>query len=266
MSIAPTSLATRLFRLTRLFLHLLSGAATTLLILPHLTDEKRESRIRSWCVAVLAILNIRVVTYGHLPKNDTNTAFFVANHISWIDIWALKQLHTIHFVAKSDIRDWPLIGWLAQKTGTLFIERTRRHDTARMLTEVEEALNRKACVCLFPEGTTTDGTELKPFKASLFQAAINNGAQVWPVALHYPDGKGGANTAVAYSGETSLWESLWAVLSQREIVIEMHFFHPIPALGQERRHLASLARHAIASLPSLHHRKAPETAADLPIG
>lgn len=237
---------------------------TALVVLPRLSAERREARIRAWCRKLLAILAIRVVILGQAPDSTARRTLFVANHISWIDIWALKQLHSMHFVAKSEIRRWPVIGWLAAQTGTLFVARERRHDTGRVMNGVEQALRQEQCLCFFPEGTTTDGTELKPFKSSLFQAAINAGAQVWPVAIHYPAADGGTNTAVAYHGDTTLWQSLKQVLKQREIVIELHFSPPLLAEGQERRHLSHHARQAISSSLHLRRHKAPGTHGGLP--
>jgi 1-acyl-sn-glycerol-3-phosphate acyltransferase len=240
-----------------LALHLLQGALFAIIILPSLTVEQRSQLVRSWCAQVLCILGIRVVTSGELPDETTRKTLFVSNHISWIDIWALMHLHHIHFVAKSEIRAWPVIGWLATKTGTLFIERERRHDTGRVMDGVEQALLRGECLCLFPEGTTSDGTELKPFKSSLFQAAINADATVWPLAIRYPGPDGLPNTAVAYHGDITMWQSLQEVLKQRKTVVELHFAHPLQAQGMERRHLSHQARHAISSLLRLPPRTAP---------
>jgi 1-acyl-sn-glycerol-3-phosphate acyltransferase len=248
--VRSTHPAVRLFRFSRLKLHFLLGALTALLVLPLLPGQLREKRILAWCRKLLSILNIRVETFGLVPDQSARGTLFVANHISWLDIYALKQLLPMHFVAKSEIRSWPVIGWLASVTGTVFIERERRHDTGRVLNTLEQALQRNECVCLFPEGTTTDGTTLHPFKSSLFQAAINANATVWPVAIRYPEPDGNANTAIAYHGETTLWQSLKEVLKQREIVVELHFSAPRPAQGMERRHLSHQARHAISS--SLH--------------
>lgn len=264
MSGKRTSLATRLLRIARLQLHLLHGVSTAIFILPRLTAEQREQRIRDWCGTLLAILHIRVIAHGAIPDRTTARTLFVSNHISWIDIWALKQLHPMHFVAKSEIRAWPVVGWLAARTGTLFITREKRQDTKRAMNSIEQALARDECLCFFPEGTTTDGTELKPFKSSLLQAAINAQATVWPLAIHYPDPAGGPNTAVAYCGDITMRESLWEVLKQPEIVVELRFAAPIAAHGQERRHLAHQARQAIASRLHLRPHKAPGTGADLP--
>jgi 1-acyl-sn-glycerol-3-phosphate acyltransferase len=132
------------------------------------------------------------------------------------------------------------------------------------MNDVEQALRQERCLCVFPEGTTTDGNDLKPFKSSLFQAAINTGAEVWPVAIHYPKADGGTNTAVAYHGNTTLWQSLQAVLQQREITVELHLTPPLPAQGQERRHLSHHARQSISSSLHLRRHKAPEKSGGLP--
>jgi len=260
----PTPLPIRLFRIARIGLHLLHGVLKTLTWLPRMASPAREACIRAWSGKFLDILNIRVVCHGHVPSTPPQRALIVANHISWIDIWAIKQAFPVNFVAKSEVRDWPVIGWLAQQVGTLFIERARRHDTGRTASSMEEGLRQNACLCLFPEGTTTDGTELKPFKTGLLQSAINTEATVWPVALRYPRADGGINSAIAYDGDTTLLESMWAVLKQREITVELHFAEPIVATGTERRHLSHQARHAISSLLHLPKHKAPETPAGLP--
>ena len=254
-----TPLHIRLLRLARLKLHLLSGVITAMFVLPLLSHTRREQHIRAWCGKLLATLNIRVSAHGEIPHADTRRALFVANHISWIDVWALKQLHVMNFVAKAEIRRWPVIGWLAASTGTLFIERERRSDAGHMMNGIALTLQREECLCFFPEGTTTDGTELKPFKSSLFQAAINAEAMIWPVAIYYPREDGGPNTAIAYHGDVTMLQSLWEVLKQREIVVELHFSAPMPAQGHERRHLSHHARQAISSLLHLRRHTAPDT-------
>lgn len=251
-------------RLLRLLLHLAQGILTTALILPRLSETQRERRIQRWSAEFLCILNIRVAPHGQVPDASTDKTLFIANHISWIDIWAIKQVHAVNFVAKSEVRGWPVIGWLAEKTGTLFIERARRHDTGRTANGMEQGLREMKCLCLFPEGTTTNGTELKPFKTGLLQAAINAEATLQPVAIRYPNPDGTPNTAIAYDGDITLLQSLRTVLKQKEIVVELHFAPPIPAQNQERRHLSHQARHAISSLLHLPKHKAPETHADLP--
>lgn len=253
----------RALRLSRLALHLLYGAAVAAFLLPHCQPDVREDRIRQWCAKLLAIVAVRVRVCGKMPEAP-GRILFVANHISWLDIWILKHCMPAHLIAKSEIRSWPLIGWLAHQVGTLFIERERRLDTGRVMQEISAALQRGECLCLFPEGTTSDGTELKPFKGGLLQAAIDTRAMVWPVALRYPNPDGSVNVGIAYHGTTTLWQSLKAVLSQREIIAELHFCEPLEAGYMKRRQIALAARHAIASALHLRAHKAPETADGLP--
>lgn len=251
-------------RVARLALHILQGVMTAAFILPALDSGMRERRILQWSQRLLAILAIRVTVHGERPAANLRPSMFVANHVSWIDIWALKQLHPMHFIAKAEIRDWPVIGWLAHQVGTLFIERTRRHDTGRMVKLAQQALRKGECLCFFPEGTTTDGSQLLPFKPGLLQAAIIAGGDVIPLAIRYPHANGGINTAVAYHGEITMLQSFLTVLKQRETLVELHFAAPIPAAGMERRQLADQARRAIASLLGLAERTAPDTADGLP--
>lgn len=224
----------------------------------------RQRRILQWSQHLLGILGIRVAVYGETPAADIRACMFVANHVSWIDIWALKQLHPMQFIAKAEIRDWPVIGWLAHQVGTLFIERTRRHDTGRMVKVAEQALLRGECLCFFPEGTTTDGSRLLAFKPGLLQAAINTGGSVIPLAIRYPQADGGINTAIAYHGDITMLQSFLAVLNRRETLVELHFAAPIVASGMERRQLADQARRAIASLLDPAQHTAPGTAGGPP--
>lgn len=264
MSIARTSLLLRAWRIARLLAHLLQGVATAAFVLPRLPPGLREERIRLWCGQVLAILNVRVSASGRLPEPGTHGVLFVANHISWLDIWALKAQLPMRLVSKAEIRGWPIIGWLAEKAGTLFVTRHKRHETGKTMNSVEEALRQHDNLCFFPEGTTTDGTMLNPFKSSLFQAAVNAQARVWPVMLFYPHPAGGANIEAAYSGDTTMLQSLRAVLRQKEIRVELVFEEPLEAEWSDRRHLAQLSRQAIVSRWSRFAHTAPGTDADLP--
>ncbi len=110
----------------------------------------------------------------------------MGNHVSWIDIHALNSVRAVRFVSKAEVREWPIFGWLAAKGNTLFIDRTKRHDTGRIVDIATNSLIAGDCLCYFPEGTTTDGTELKVFKGSLMQAAINAKKPIWPFAIRYP--------------------------------------------------------------------------------
>ncbi len=177
---------------------------------------------------------------------------FVANHVSWVDIFALNSVRALRFVAKSEIRGWPILGWLCEKGNTLFVERTKRQNAGRMVKLAANCLRAGDCLCFFPEGVTSDGTRLNAFKGSLMQAAIEAESRIWPVAIRYPKSNGSANTEMAYFDDMSLLQSLKQVLAQCSPVVELHFLPTIATQGQDRRGLSHLARQAIAeSLKSL---------------
>lgn len=240
-----TSKPVRIFRITRLVIHTLYGALIAIIVLPWVGPRRRDLLISYWARRLLTVLNIRVVIKGAPPDIDTHRSMFVANHISWIDIHALNSIRAVRFIAKAEIRGWPVFGWLAYKVNTLFIERTKRHDTGRIVELASESLDAGDNLCFFPEGTTTDGTHIKPFKSSLLQAAINAGAQVWPLGIYYPDTDGKPNTRMAYYDDVTLMQSVKQVLAEVTPTVELHFSPPINAAGHERRALLALARQSI---------------------
>lgn len=264
MNASQTSLLIRLFRLVRVALLIAQGLLTAALVFPVITPATRDRLAQSWSIRLLDVLNISVKVSGTIPNHAIWCAMFVANHISWIDIWALYGVHPMHFIGKSEIRAWPLVGWLAEKSGTLFIERGRRRDIVRVAQAATQALRNGDCLGFFPEGTTTDGTDLLPFKTSLLQSAIDTGAVLWPLAIRYPLADGSPNTAIAYWADVTMMQSLRKVLKQRQPVIELHFCPPLPTVGRERRELAHEVRQIISTLLNLQPRTAPGTAGGLP--
>ena len=243
---ARTSRLTRYFRISRIILHTLLGMAVAALAFPLSSKLFKLRLIKWWCKYLLEILNIRLVSHGHLPPpyQTASNIMFVANHISWIDIHALNSIIPTRFIAKSDIQSWPVFGYLAKKSNVLFISREKRQDAARIVHATNHSLLDGDTLCLFPEGTTTDGTEIKPFKSSIIQGAIHANAVIWPIAFRYPLKDGNVNTAIAYAGETTLIESIQLVLQQKEIVVELHFLAPIAtseltAIDKDRRKLTS---------------------------
>ena len=242
-----------------MLLHMLYGGFIAGVMLPLANAQQRDRLISYWCRGLLAVLNIRVVTKGVLPDAEVRSTLFVANHVSWVDIHALNSVRTVRFVAKSEIIGWPVFGWFAQKANTLFIERSKRRDASRVVDLAANCLRNGDCLCFFPEGTTSDGTELRPFKGSLMQAAIDADAQLWPLSIRYLRPDGGANTAMAYYDDVTFAQSIKQVLSQRSPVVELHFFAPIATHGHDRRHLSLQVRHIIAAGLHLPAHKIPET-------
>ncbi len=230
------------FRLARLGLHLLWGAATVAVVYPWARLSLRRALKRRWSAQLLGILGIRTVAVG---KTALPPGLLVCNHISWLDIYVINALAPTAFVSKDEVRHWPLIGWLCARTETIFLERTSRAAAQRTRERMAEKLAAGAHVGIFPEGTTTDGSKVLPFHAALFQSAIDAGACVVPLALSYVDAAGRPSRAPAYDGDVTLWQTLWAMARAEGLSAQLRVLSPIPAAGLDRRHLAHRCRRAI---------------------
>lgn len=164
-----------------------------------------------------------------------------------MDIHAINSVLPVRFVAKLEIKDWPIFGYLIRKSGTIFINRTRQRDAARVVKIASQALQLGDNLCVFPEGTTTEGFEVLPFKSSLIQAAIDAHATVIPVAIRYPLADGSPNAAAAYAGDTTMAESMQALFNMQTPAMQLYFCAPIAASALDRQRLAALARDEIIS-------------------
>jgi 1-acyl-sn-glycerol-3-phosphate acyltransferase len=232
------------------------------LLYPTATDARRLWLKQRWSRQLLDILAIRLdAALGGIEPGS----LIVANHISWIDVFVINAARPVAFVAKADVRQWPLIGWLAAKTDTVFLRRGSRGHAKIVNAEIDALLNAGKDVAVFPEGTTTDGTHLLGFHGALLQPAIETGRPLQPLALAYetPDGK--RSLAPAYIGDTSLLQCLGALLASRQTIARLR---PTPALStaeKDRRQLAQAAHDAIAfrlGLPRASNR--PGIRAGLP--
>jgi len=253
----------RAYRLVRLCLHLLHGCLYVGVVFPFLTSRRRFRAIRRWSRKLLRILHVRYSVHGHLPAGTPT--LIVSNHVSWLDIWVIDALIGVRFVAKSDIRRWPVIGFLVKGAGTIFIERDKRHDTARTNRSIVQALTHGEYVAIFPEGICTDGRELKPYHASLFQPAVGAGAKVAVMALRYIHHDGELNADATYAGDRSLIESTRLILRQRTLHAEVIFAGEINVSGKTRRDIAVEAEVATARALALPPpRRKPGTAGGLP--
>lgn len=214
---------------------------------------------------MLRIVGLTVRVEGDPPSHGAVGAVIAANHVSWMDIFAIQAVHPTRFVAKSEIRDWPLAGWIAERAGTLFLRRASRRDTARINELVHSALAQGDCVGIFPEGTTTEGDTLLKFHTSLFEPAVANGARVHPCAIRYEHADGSLCRALAYVGELSFMQSFALALRQRDVVASIRFAPALEAGGMSRRDVAAAARERVATLLGLAQEgTAPRSASGPP--
>lgn len=242
-----TRLPVRFYRATRLLLHLLRGVLTVAVLFPFYGEERRKDAVRRWSARSLSIVNVVLRIHGAPPDPGDRPLVLAANHVSWLDIQVIHSIWQVRFVAKSEVRDWPVIGWLSARTGTLFIERGSGRQAVRINQAIHAAFIDRDAVGVFPEGTTTAGDAIGKFHASLLQPAVDEEALVCPVALRYLDEGGSVCVGASYVGETSLAESIRRILREPRITAELYFLPPIDARGRTRRELAVQTRQVIAA-------------------
>jgi len=261
---ASTSALVRAYRFTRLIAHVVLGLAISAFVFPWVGNKRQLRIIRWWSKGMLATMAVRVTVHGRHPVASQPT-LLVSNHVSWLDVWVILSVHPVRFVAKSDIAGWPLAGWLVKQAGTIFIERARRSDTARINQRIANVMARPEAVAVFPEGTTSDGTQLRAFHASLFQPALSPGARLAAAAIRYRLRDGSPNVDASYAGERSLLQSLRLILAQRVVRVELHFLGYVDPAGKTRRQLADESRAIIArGLEPWVHGSPHETGAGRP--
>jgi 1-acyl-sn-glycerol-3-phosphate acyltransferase len=205
-------------------------------------DQRRQHAIiRTWSLEILRRAGVEVRPVG-FPTDVDRPVTLVANHVSWADIFALNSKHACHFIAKSELRSWPLAGRLLHNVGTIFINRADRKETHRLKQVVHDLLAAGETVAVFPEGTTSDGRDVLKFHASLLEPIVASGGEVWVVAIRYFLASDGARTtAAAYIGDLSLLDSLREIDRVAPVIAELRFIEAIDCAGLNRRDVAQRA-------------------------
>jgi 1-acyl-sn-glycerol-3-phosphate acyltransferase len=240
--------ARRVWRLARLITHVVAGVLVAHSVFVVLgiarldrAGHRRASIVRWWMRRLLVIINVRVQLEGRIQAGPI---LYCANHISWLDIPCLRAIVDAAFVSKEEVRRWPVIGRLAAVAGTLFLKRGERDASAHTADHMTWSLAAHRPVIIFPEGTTTDGRELRRFHARLYQAAVRTDGHVQAVAIRYhrPGNTDEPHPRVPFLGEDALGGHLWTLLAEDAIAVRIHFCEPVHAAGQERRALADGTR------------------------
>jgi 1-acyl-sn-glycerol-3-phosphate acyltransferase len=230
------------FRLLRVGSHLIYGAAIVACIYPWVSGATRAMLRQSWSRGLLAVLNVRLRVWGHgWPVHG----MLVSNHISWLDVFVINSIYMPVFVCKDDVRRWPFVGWLCARNEAVFINRGRPRDARRVSFEIEERLRKGILVAAFPEGTTSEGSGVLPFRGALLQAAVDAGCHTLPLGLRYLDAHEHRTEAPSYCGDLSLWDSLRSIAAQPALTAEIRALAPIASDGRTRR---ALAEEACASI------------------
>ncbi len=230
-----------------MFWHVFIGLFKCAFLFPFVSQQRRQSLVRLWSQQLLVICKVKLKMIDQSGGQVAPHALIIANHVSWLDIFVINSWQANHFVAKSDIRSWPIAGWLAFKAGTIFLARGRQREVRRIYEGLVRELSEQHRVAFFPEGTTGSQGALLPFHANLFEAAIQAQVPILPFAVRYVDKTGQLNHAVDFIGDMSFAESMKLILQTGEITAELIQLPLIPTLGAHRRELAQVSRELIAA-------------------
>lgn len=212
----------------------------------------RERQMRAWARAVLRVMGVRVEAGGHPPPRPF---LLVSNHLSYLDVLVLWSLTPCSFLAKAEVARWPLLGPLTHCAGTLYINRERRADVRPAIEAVRARLALGEGVVFFPEGTSSPGAAVLPFRSSLFAAAAAAPAGVHVAAISYDTEDPGrpAHQHVAWWGEMEFPAHFWTLLKMPRLRARVRFGEQ-PVAGSDRK---ALARDAHAALSRLFEPTAP---------
>lgn len=234
-------------RLARLALVICAGLALASwlklrMLLGFGSSPALRQRLCRWFLARLAsALPFEVRLTGELPRQPM---LWLANHLSWTDIPLLGMLLPMTFLAKAEVRRWPLLGWLAAEAGTQFIRRGAGDSgllNHRLASELQQGRN----LLIFPEGTTTDGSSLRTFHSRLLACAIETGTPIQPVAIRYLR-NGLADPVAPFIGDDDLLSHLLRLLAEDVAVVEIRLLSPIAVHGVDRNRLGRLCHANIA--------------------
>ncbi len=239
-----------IFRFIHLLLHFSKGLYLSYTRLhgtqSHDLNNEQHEIIETWLHRCAEIIGVDIQVHGTPVQSP---AFIVANHISWLDIIIISSVLPVAFLSKAEIRNWPIIGTLAAKAGTLFIHRGSKNGAAEAVDIVKLKLAAGHSVASFPEAKTTEGISVGLFHARLFAAAIDTKTPVQPVALRYPpldvQSSTRINPIVAYVEEPNLVRHAFRIMCAKCTIAEVTLCKPLESAEKKRKELAQSARDSI---------------------
>ncbi len=212
-----------------------------------------EMRARKDCLQqtgrlVLGALGVEVRVRGTPPPRQ---GLLVCNHLSYLDIPAICSVAQAQFVSKLEVKSWPVFGWFATAGATIYVNREKRSEVGRLSTEIKERLDQGALVVLFPEGTSSDGREVLPFKSSLLEPAVGSRHPIHTAHLRYrfEDGTGDPGQEICYWGGMTFGPHLLNLLTKGHIIAELTFGQP-GELPADRKLLAKMLQSEVTRLGS----------------
>ena len=205
---------------------------------------KKSLQLQAYYKEFLLLLKVTIQFEGdvvHAPK------MLVSNHISWMDVFVLGSVYQGHFIAKNEIRFWPVLGQIITSAGTLYIKRGVHSAIKKMSSQIGQIIKNKENVLFFPEGETSDGRQIKKIYSGLFESAIIAGMDVQPLLIIYSDSSGYPSQSVPYIDKQHLLSSIWKVLGEKKITVHLFALETISSkeytrkeIGQQVNKLLSL--------------------------
>lgn len=201
-------------------IHVICGVCTLAFLFPFLDRKNKDQKIQDWSKRLLKIFNVEMIVQNPHILSDS-PCLIASNHISWLDIHVINAFSPTRFVAKSEVEGWPVFGWMARQLGTVFIRRdSPRH--AREVAGLMAKVLKAESICIFPEGTSTSGEAVLPFRSNLFESAIAAQAPVYPFAIQYLSKKTGERSeSPAFIGDMGLLESMSNIIKNRSLAVQI---------------------------------------------
>ncbi|MEH6455822.1 MAG: lysophospholipid acyltransferase family protein [Cocleimonas sp.] len=234
----------KLFRITYKLIALVSLAVTAVPVMFVFSlgadkaspNAKQKAYRKKWLQRVVKTVGLDLQVKGEIAANQ-KSSLWVSNHISWMDI-AVVGSQGVGFLSKSEVRKWPLIGWLGAQSGTVFIDRGGKNASQVAAKAIAEKINAGDSILVFPEGTTSSGENVKRFHARIFAPALDHQLTVQAIAVQYLDEHGQLHPNASWNDQ-SFMSNMLGVLAQPSIRVVLTFLPVVDAEQfSERRHLA----------------------------
>ncbi len=236
-----------LYRLPFALLYTVFGLSYTLIRIAVIGDKTRPAYHRVvnwWSRNLLRVFGIRMHQRGAI---EPDPVVLLANHVSWLDIAAIHAVHGVGFIAKAEINNWPLVGYMARAGGTIFHQRGSHDSRAQVTSAIAERLSLKRAVAIFAEGRAGHGGKVLPFHGRLLQPAKDLAIPVQPVAIRFLDSEG-READIAFRPGESFVGNFFRLLGGPKVHCEVHLLQSINPVDKGRREIASLARDRVVEV------------------
>ncbi len=235
-------------RLPLILAHLVVGVPIALIFMSRWLKDVETSEgpmgrkaLRIWSKGICRIFGVRVEVQG-APLDSP--VMLVANHTTWLDIETISAVRPAAFVAKAEIRSWPIVGWLATRGGSIYHERGDRGSLARTASAVHDKLASGGDAAIFPEGRVGPSGGVLKFHGRLMQPALDANVPVQPVGLRYRT-RPHDNDMVSFIDDESFGANVWRVLGNPVSTATVIFLEPVPPQEGGRKAMATEARRRI---------------------